>query len=147
AEAQPPGPALARDVPRSRAVARPHCGRRFPGSNGIFAADRSPGGANRVAASRTAGGGKRGREAHSSSADFPGDIQNACASEPEGNCRAMNIEPTNAAVGIIMGSRSDWETMKHAADVLEELDIACDIQVVSAHRTPDLLFEYAATAI
>jgi 5-(carboxyamino)imidazole ribonucleotide mutase len=59
----------------------------------------------------------------------------------------MNIEPTNAAVGIIMGSRSDWETMKHAADVLEELDIACDIQVVSAHRTPDLLFEYASTAI
>jgi 5-(carboxyamino)imidazole ribonucleotide mutase len=59
----------------------------------------------------------------------------------------MNSEPTNAAVGIIMGSRSDWETMRHAADVLEELGIACDIQVVSAHRTPDLLFEYASTAI
>jgi 5-(carboxyamino)imidazole ribonucleotide mutase len=59
----------------------------------------------------------------------------------------MNSEPTNAAVGIIMGSRSDWETMQHAADVLEELEIACDIQVVSAHRTPDLLFEYASTAI
>ena len=59
----------------------------------------------------------------------------------------MNSEPTNAAIGIIMGSRSDWETMQHAADVLEELEIACDIQVVSAHRTPDLLFEYASTAI
>jgi 5-(carboxyamino)imidazole ribonucleotide mutase len=59
----------------------------------------------------------------------------------------MNSEPKNAAVGIIMGSRSDWETMRHAADVLEELGIACDIQVVSAHRTPDLLFEYASTAI
>ncbi|HLU08015.1 MAG TPA: 5-(carboxyamino)imidazole ribonucleotide mutase [Woeseiaceae bacterium] len=59
----------------------------------------------------------------------------------------MNSESTSAAVGIIMGSRSDWETMEHAADVLEELGIACDIQVVSAHRTPDLLFEYAASAV
>jgi 5-(carboxyamino)imidazole ribonucleotide mutase len=59
----------------------------------------------------------------------------------------MNSEPRNAVVGIIMGSRSDWETMQHAVDVLEELEIACDIQVVSAHRTPDLLFEYASTAI
>ena len=58
----------------------------------------------------------------------------------------MNSEP-NAAVGIIMGSRSDWETMQHAADVLAELEIARDIQVVSAHRTPDLLFEYASTAV
>jgi 5-(carboxyamino)imidazole ribonucleotide mutase len=59
----------------------------------------------------------------------------------------MNSELKNAAVGIIMGSRSDWETMQHAVDVLEELEIDCDIQVVSAHRTPDLLFEYASTAI
>ncbi|HEX6260382.1 MAG TPA: 5-(carboxyamino)imidazole ribonucleotide mutase [Woeseiaceae bacterium] len=59
----------------------------------------------------------------------------------------MNSAPGNATVGIIMGSRSDWETMRHAADVLEELGIACDVQVVSAHRTPDLLFEYASTAI
>jgi 5-(carboxyamino)imidazole ribonucleotide mutase len=49
-------------------------------------------------------------------------------------------------VGIIMGSRSDWETMKHAADTLEGLDVAFETRVVSAHRTPDLLFEYAATA-
>jgi 5-(carboxyamino)imidazole ribonucleotide mutase len=59
----------------------------------------------------------------------------------------MNSGTTNAAVGIIMGSQSDWETMRHASDTLNELGIACDVQVVSAHRTPDLLFEYAATAI
>jgi 5-(carboxyamino)imidazole ribonucleotide mutase len=49
-------------------------------------------------------------------------------------------------VGIIMGSRSDWDTMKHAADVLTELGIAHEHRVVSAHRTPDLLFEYAEQA-
>ena len=54
---------------------------------------------------------------------------------------------TNTVVGIIMGSRSDWETMQHAARTLEELGIRFDVQVVSAHRTPDLLFEYAATAV
>ena len=59
----------------------------------------------------------------------------------------MNIETTNAVVGIIMGSRSDWETMQHAAETLENLGIACDVQIVSAHRTPDLLFEYATTAV
>jgi 5-(carboxyamino)imidazole ribonucleotide mutase len=52
----------------------------------------------------------------------------------------------NAQVGIIMGSRSDWDTMRHASETLETLGIAHDIQVVSAHRTPDLLFEYADTA-
>jgi 5-(carboxyamino)imidazole ribonucleotide mutase len=49
-------------------------------------------------------------------------------------------------VGIIMGSRSDWDTMKHAADTLDELGVAFETRVVSAHRTPDLLFEYASTA-
>jgi len=49
-------------------------------------------------------------------------------------------------VGIIMGSTSDWETMEHAVRVLEELDVPFETRVVSAHRTPDLLFEYAATA-
>jgi 5-(carboxyamino)imidazole ribonucleotide mutase len=53
----------------------------------------------------------------------------------------------NSLVGIIMGSRSDWDTMKHAADTLEILGIPHDVQVVSAHRTPDLLFEYAETAV
>jgi 5-(carboxyamino)imidazole ribonucleotide mutase len=49
-------------------------------------------------------------------------------------------------VGIIMGSKSDWETMEHAASTLEELGIAHEVRVVSAHRTPDLLFDYAAQA-
>jgi 5-(carboxyamino)imidazole ribonucleotide mutase len=49
-------------------------------------------------------------------------------------------------VGIIMGSRSDWETMAHAAETLERLGISHETRVVSAHRTPDLLFEYAAGA-
>jgi len=49
-------------------------------------------------------------------------------------------------VGLIMGSRSDWETMRHAAETLEELAIPFERRVVSAHRTPDLLFEYAAGA-
>lgn len=45
-----------------------------------------------------------------------------------------------------MGSRSDWETMKHACDILEELGVPYEKRVVSAHRTPDLMFEYAETA-
>jgi 5-(carboxyamino)imidazole ribonucleotide mutase len=49
-------------------------------------------------------------------------------------------------VGLIMGSRSDWETMRHAADTLTELGIPFEQRVVSAHRTPDLLFEYAGGA-
>jgi 5-(carboxyamino)imidazole ribonucleotide mutase len=49
-------------------------------------------------------------------------------------------------VGIIMGSTSDWDTMQHAADTLTSLKIAHEVKVVSAHRTPDLLFEYAASA-
>ena len=50
-------------------------------------------------------------------------------------------------VGIIMGSTSDWETMRHAAEKLEEFNIPHEIEVVSAHRTPDKLFRYASTAI
>ena len=49
-------------------------------------------------------------------------------------------------VGIIMGSRSDWETMRHAAETLEELGVPFETEVVSAHRTPDKLFEYASSA-
>jgi 5-(carboxyamino)imidazole ribonucleotide mutase len=49
-------------------------------------------------------------------------------------------------VGIIMGSASDWETMRPAAEMLERLGIAHEVRVVSAHRTPDLLFEYAGSA-
>ncbi|MBP6513896.1 MAG: 5-(carboxyamino)imidazole ribonucleotide mutase [Steroidobacteraceae bacterium] len=52
----------------------------------------------------------------------------------------------NPLVGIIMGSSSDWETMKGAADMLTALGVPHEVRVVSAHRTPDLLFEYAETA-
>jgi 5-(carboxyamino)imidazole ribonucleotide mutase len=51
-----------------------------------------------------------------------------------------------ALVGVIMGSSSDWETMQAAADTLTLLGIAHEVRVISAHRTPDLLFEYAASA-
>ena len=54
-----------------------------------------------------------------------------------------NISPL---IGIIMGSKSDWETMQHATDTLDGLGIPYEVKVVSAHRTPDLLFEYAGTA-
>jgi 5-(carboxyamino)imidazole ribonucleotide mutase len=49
-------------------------------------------------------------------------------------------------VGVVMGSRSDWGTLQHAAEMLEQLGIAHEIEVVSAHRTPDKLFDYAASA-
>jgi 5-(carboxyamino)imidazole ribonucleotide mutase len=49
-------------------------------------------------------------------------------------------------VGLIMGSRSDWETLASAAEMLEHLGIPHEVRIVSAHRTPDLLFEYASTA-
>merc|ERR1711965_90452 len=49
-------------------------------------------------------------------------------------------------VGVIMGSRSDWETMRHAAEILETLGVSHETRVVSAHRTPDLLFKYAEAA-
>jgi 5-(carboxyamino)imidazole ribonucleotide mutase len=49
-------------------------------------------------------------------------------------------------VGVIMGSRSDWETMRHAAEKLTELGVPHEVRVVSAHRTPQLLYEYASTA-
>jgi 5-(carboxyamino)imidazole ribonucleotide mutase len=49
-------------------------------------------------------------------------------------------------VGVIMGSRSDWETLQHSAATLDQLGVPHEVRVVSAHRTPDLLFEYAAAA-
>ena len=51
-----------------------------------------------------------------------------------------------ALVGIVMGSRSDWETMQHAAQKLEALGVPHEVRIVSAHRTPDVLFDYAASA-
>jgi 5-(carboxyamino)imidazole ribonucleotide mutase len=52
----------------------------------------------------------------------------------------------NPLVGIIMGSQSDWETLQPAAQLLEQLGVPHEVKVVSAHRTPDLLFDYAASA-
>lgn len=52
----------------------------------------------------------------------------------------------NAQIGVIMGSKSDWETMKHACEILDKLEIPYEKAVVSAHRTPDLMFQYAAEA-
>lgn len=53
---------------------------------------------------------------------------------------------TKPLVGIIMGSKSDWETMKHASDILTEFGVEHECKIVSAHRTPDLLAEYSKTA-
>lgn len=58
----------------------------------------------------------------------------------------MTQVATPPRVGVVMGSRSDWETMQHAAGVLDELGVAHEVRVVSAHRTPDLLFDYAEQA-
>jgi 5-(carboxyamino)imidazole ribonucleotide mutase len=58
----------------------------------------------------------------------------------------MAVAGNRPLVGIVMGSRSDWETMQHAAARLEALGVPHEVRVVSAHRTPDVLFDYAATA-
>ena len=55
--------------------------------------------------------------------------------------------PSRPPVAIVMGSQSDWETMRHAADVLDELGVANDVRIVSAHRTPDRLVAFAQGAI
>lgn len=54
--------------------------------------------------------------------------------------------PAPVLVGIVMGSRSDWDTMQHAAQKLDALGVSHEVRVVSAHRTPDMLFDYAASA-
>jgi len=58
----------------------------------------------------------------------------------------MTATTSPPVVGVVMGSRSDWDTMQHAVRMLEELGIAHEVRVVSAHRTPDVLFDYATTA-
>jgi 5-(carboxyamino)imidazole ribonucleotide mutase len=58
----------------------------------------------------------------------------------------MTANPSAPRVGIVMGSRSDWETMQHAAQKLDALGVAYEVKVVSAHRTPDVLFSYAEQA-
>ncbi len=52
----------------------------------------------------------------------------------------------NPLVGLILGSKSDWSTLEHAANTLDALGVPHEVRVVSAHRTPDLLFEYAGGA-
>src|SRR5947209_13817912 len=62
--------------------------------------------------------------------------------------RAMDAEPRgNVLVGVLMGSRNDYAVMRGAVEVLREFGVAHEVRVVSAHRTPDLLFEYAETAV
>jgi len=63
--------------------------------------------------------------------------------KPAKNKESSNIAPD---VGIIMGSRSDWNTVCHTAEMLEKMEISFETQVVSAHRTPDRLYEYAKSA-
>src|SRR5262245_56128090 len=58
----------------------------------------------------------------------------------------METQGVQPLVGIIMGSKSDWETLCHAAQTLESLGVPHEVRVVSAHRTPDLLFDYASSA-
>lgn len=58
----------------------------------------------------------------------------------------MSISPDTPLVGVIMGSTSDWDTLRHAAETLDKLAVPHEVAVVSAHRTPDRLFEYAETA-
>src|SRR5215472_15511625 len=62
---------------------------------------------------------------------------------PAGRSR---MSDAGRAVGIIMGSQSDWETMRHAAGTLDRLEISYETRIVSAHRTPDRLYEYARAA-
>ena len=59
---------------------------------------------------------------------------------------SASVAPKTPLVGLIMGSQSDWDTMKSAAEMLDQLMIPYEARVVSAHRTPDLLFEYAESA-
>lgn len=63
-----------------------------------------------------------------------------------GSARGVDMTTAGVQVGVIMGSRSDWPVMRHAADMLAGLDIAHECRVVSAHRTPERLYDYARTA-
>ncbi len=58
----------------------------------------------------------------------------------------MSINDPKPLVGVVMGSQSDWDTMRQAVEILESLEVPVEARVVSAHRTPDRLFEYARTA-
>lgn len=70
----------------------------------------------------------------------------AATLQPVKEWRVMTETQEKPLVGVIMGSQSDWDTMQHTAKQLAELGVPYETQVISAHRTPDLLFEYASTA-
>jgi 5-(carboxyamino)imidazole ribonucleotide mutase len=61
-------------------------------------------------------------------------------------CARQRGENMNPIVAVIMGSKSDWETMKHTCDILDQLEVPYEKKVVSAHRTPDLMFDFAENA-
>lgn len=73
-------------------------------------------------------------------------IEEQMTSTPEARRQDDVSSPQQPLVGVIMGSRSDWETMSRASELLDALEVPYEVRVVSAHRTPDLLFEYAMTA-
>lgn len=64
----------------------------------------------------------------------------------DSNSNKSSVKKDGVLVGVIMGSSSDWETMEHAAKTLDELGVSYETRVISAHRTPDLLFDYASQA-
>jgi 5-(carboxyamino)imidazole ribonucleotide mutase len=66
--------------------------------------------------------------------------------DPRERRSLVSVDATRPLVGVIMGSRSDWETMAETARTLEGLGVPFEVRVISAHRTPDALFEYAASA-
>lgn len=70
----------------------------------------------------------------------------SCTSTPRIYKESGGMPDQFPLIGVIMGSQSDWETMRHAVATLTELDVASEVRIVSAHRTPDRLADYAATA-
>ena len=75
-----------------------------------------------------------------------GELRKTAQGRRDARCRSGPTPNDRRSSGVIMGSRSDWETMRHACETLEALEVPFEQQVVSAHRTPDLLFEYAGSA-
>lgn len=74
-------------------------------------------------------------------------LSDQCRSRYKPGLEEEALQSASPQIGIVMGSTSDWPTLEHAAKTLETLDVRFETRVVSAHRTPDLLFEYAGTAV
>jgi 5-(carboxyamino)imidazole ribonucleotide mutase len=79
-------------------------------------------------------------------ADWGANEVRRSALRPLGSVLSDDERPALPRVAVIMGSKSDWETMKVASDLLSELEVPHEARVVSAHRTPDMMFEYVASA-